>query len=108
MYNAVPVADTWLLREDAPIRLHYRGSQLTANCFVLTSKTFLSTNEAAGSRAESGHVRLVVFSAEVCFFFERQESRVELIESGLRLIYNELFGILWKECEDGLHCWLLQ
>lgn len=30
------------------------------------------------------------------------------MESGPQLFFIELFAILWKECMDGLHCWLLQ
>lgn len=46
----------------------------------------------------------------VCVFETQKAERPsgDLMESGPQLIFSELFGILWKECVDGLHCWLLQ
>lgn len=87
-----------------------RASQLATNCLALTSRTFLSTNEAGGRQRSVCVCVRVTPSYSVCVF-ERRRVKTQsgdLMESGPQLFFIELFAILWKECMDGLHCWLLQ
>ena len=69
----------------------------------------------AGAERASVCTFVCVFTCSVKYvyfflflFFKDRKHRADLMESGRQLIFSGLFGILWKECVDGLHCWLLQ
>lgn len=111
MYKLVKNADTLVgrLEQEKPTAASLsslqRASQLATNCLALTSRTFLSTNEAGGRRGEREcvcHLQLQCWG--VCVFQRQKAERRsgDLMESGPQLFFSELFGILWKECVEGI------